>query len=64
MENKKHNWKSFSVFIGGRKMEEIASVSFKPNFSLSQLNDQLKAAEENEDYELCALLKKQIDNQK
>lgn len=64
MGNKKTNWKDVSFFLNGREIKDIKSVSFEPKFTFEQLNEKLKEAEENEDYELCSELKNKIDNYK
>lgn len=62
MENKKTNWQDVKVFLNGREIKSIKSVSYEQKFTFEQLNEKLKEAEENEDYELCSELKNKIDN--
>jgi protein-arginine kinase activator protein McsA len=64
MENKKTNWQDVKVFFNGREIKSIKSVSYEQKFTFEQLNEKLKEAEENEDYELCSELKNKIDNYK
>lgn len=64
MENKKTNWQDVKVFLNGREIKSIKSVSYEQKFTFEQLNEKLKEAEENEHYELCSELKNKIDNYK
>lgn len=62
MKNKEFNWKDVKVFLGGMEITGIKSLEYP--YKLKDLENLLKVAEENENYELCAEIKKQIDKLK
>lgn len=60
----KNNWEDIKVFICGVEVKGIKHVNYKKVITLSDLESKLLIAEEKEQYELCAELKKQIDELK
>lgn len=62
MSDKKNQWKDVIVSIGGVQITGINEIKYKHNYTIEQLKQQLDDALEVENYELCAELKKQIDN--
>lgn len=61
MEKPNENWKNVRVYIGGKEITEIKSLEYKHSTPLPVLERALREAEEREEYELCAEIKKQID---
>jgi hypothetical protein len=64
MKGKEYGWNGIRVMLNGKEITGIKSVEFTPKFTLEQLQDMLQEAEQNEEYLVCAKLKKQIDNYK
>ncbi|MGM8362116.1 hypothetical protein ACSV4D_09400 [Flavobacterium sp. ARAG 55.4] len=65
MSNQHENkWRGVKVFIGGREMKGIVSIDYNEPVNLAKLESDLLIAEQNEEYELCAEIKKQIDQLK
>lgn len=62
MKDKNNSSKNFKVFILGREIKGITEIAYTQNYTLEQLNQKLDDALKVENYELCAELKKQIDN--
>lgn len=59
MKRKENNWTDVIIKIDGVVLEGVSSITYIP--SLDELNTSLHTAEQNEDYELCSEIKKQID---
>ncbi|WP_268846762.1 hypothetical protein [Flavobacterium aestivum] len=57
----KYGWKDITVFLGGVEIKEITQVQYSELIKVSDLESELLIAKENEQYELCAKLKRQID---
>ena len=64
MEGKTNSWNGLKITIDGVEIKHISSLNYEPKYTLKQLSDKLREAEENEEYELCAVLKNKIDNYK
>lgn len=60
MENKDNSWSDVRITINGREIKGIQSIEYLP--TLEELRTDLKEAEQNEDYELCAKLRNSINN--
>lgn len=61
MEKPNENWKNVRVYIGGKEITGIKSLEYKHSIPLPVLELALREAEERAEYELCAEIKKQID---
>lgn len=62
MEEKKNSWSGIKIMINGIEVQGIKPTNHIRKLPLHVLKFQLKVAEEKEEYELCAELKKRIDN--
>ena len=62
MEEYTQNWNNFDLSIGGKKITGVKEITFTPKLSIEELKIKLLNAESNEQYELCAELKKAIEN--
>ena len=62
MEEYTQDWHNFDLSIGGKKITGIKEITFTPKLSIEELKTKLLSAESNEKYELCAELKKAIEN--
>lgn len=54
-------WHNIKLILNGKEIK-VREIIYATEESLEDLHQHLKQAEQDEDYELCAKIKKYIDN--